>query len=60
MAGRRRGRRRARRAGPADTAELQDDAVDTAIRDQEEAGIDVVSDGEMRRAGSSPPSSTTT
>jgi 5-methyltetrahydropteroyltriglutamate--homocysteine methyltransferase len=37
--------------GPVDIAELQDDAVDTAIRDQEEAGIDVVSDGEMRRAG---------
>ena len=37
------------RAGPADTAELQDDAIDTAIRDQEEAGIDVVSDDKMRR-----------
>jgi 5-methyltetrahydropteroyltriglutamate--homocysteine methyltransferase len=37
--------------GPADLAELLDDAVDLAIRDQEEAGIDVVSDGEMRRAG---------
>jgi 5-methyltetrahydropteroyltriglutamate--homocysteine methyltransferase len=37
--------------GPADIRELQDDAVDTAIRDQQEAGIDVVSDGEMRRAG---------
>lgn len=37
--------------GPADIAELQDDAVDTAIRDQEEAGVDVVTDGEMRRAG---------
>jgi 5-methyltetrahydropteroyltriglutamate--homocysteine methyltransferase len=37
--------------GPVDIAELQDDAVDTALRDQEEAGIDVVSDGEMRRAG---------
>ena len=37
--------------GPADIAELQDDAVDIAIRDQEEAGIDVVTDGEMRRAG---------
>jgi 5-methyltetrahydropteroyltriglutamate--homocysteine methyltransferase len=37
--------------GPADITELQDDAVDTAIRDQEEAGIDGVSDGEMRRAG---------
>ncbi len=37
--------------GPADIAELQDDAVVTALRDQEDAGIDVVSDGEMRRAG---------
>jgi 5-methyltetrahydropteroyltriglutamate--homocysteine methyltransferase len=37
--------------GPTDIAELQDDAVDTAIRDQEEAGVDVVTDGEMRRAG---------
>ena len=30
---------------------MLDDAVDLAIRDQERAGIDVVSDGEMRRAG---------
>jgi 5-methyltetrahydropteroyltriglutamate--homocysteine methyltransferase len=37
--------------GPADVAEVLDDAVDMAIREQEEAGIDVVSDGEMRRAG---------
>ena len=37
--------------GPVDIREMQDDAVDTAIRDQEEAGIDVVADGEMRRAG---------
>ncbi len=37
--------------GPADLAELLDDGVDLAIRDQEQAGIDVVSDGEMRRAG---------
>lgn len=37
--------------GPEDVRETLDDAVDTAIRDQEEAGIDVVSDGEMRRAG---------
>jgi len=37
--------------GPADLAELLDDAVDLAIRDQEAAGIDVISDGEMRRAG---------
>ncbi|GIW19737.1 MAG: hypothetical protein KatS3mg065_0033 [Chloroflexota bacterium] len=37
--------------GPADLAELLDDAVAIAILDQERAGIDVVSDGEMRRAG---------
>ena len=37
--------------GPADLAEMLNDAVDLAIRDQEEAGIDVISDGEMRRAG---------
>jgi 5-methyltetrahydropteroyltriglutamate--homocysteine methyltransferase len=37
--------------GPADLVEMLDDAVDLAIRDQEEAGIDVISDGEMRRAG---------
>jgi 5-methyltetrahydropteroyltriglutamate--homocysteine methyltransferase len=37
--------------GPADVAELLDDGVDLAIRDQERAGIDVISDGEMRRAG---------
>jgi 5-methyltetrahydropteroyltriglutamate--homocysteine methyltransferase len=37
--------------GPADVSELLDDGVDLAIRDQERAGIDVVSDGEMRRAG---------
>jgi 5-methyltetrahydropteroyltriglutamate--homocysteine methyltransferase len=37
--------------GPADLAEMLDDAVDLAIRDQETAGIDVISDGEMRRAG---------
>lgn len=37
--------------GPADLTEMLDDAVDMAIRDQEEAGIDVVCDGEMRRAG---------
>jgi 5-methyltetrahydropteroyltriglutamate--homocysteine methyltransferase len=30
---------------------MLDDAVDTALRDQEEAGVDIVSDGEMRRAG---------
>lgn len=37
--------------GPADLGEMLDDAVDLALRDQEEAGIDIVSDGEMRRAG---------
>ncbi|MGH2534429.1 MAG: methionine synthase [Thermomicrobiales bacterium] len=37
--------------GPVDLQEMLDDAVDTALRDQEDAGIDIVSDGEMRRAG---------
>jgi 5-methyltetrahydropteroyltriglutamate--homocysteine methyltransferase len=37
--------------GPADLSEMLDDAVDLAIRDQERAGIEVVTDGEMRRAG---------
>ena len=37
--------------GPHDVDELLDDAVDLAIRDQERAGIDIVTDGEMRRAG---------
>lgn len=37
--------------GPKDIEETLDDAVDTALRDQEEAGIDVVTDGEMRRLG---------
>ena len=37
--------------GPADLEELLDDGVDLAIRDQERAGIDVITDGEMRRAG---------
>jgi 5-methyltetrahydropteroyltriglutamate--homocysteine methyltransferase len=37
--------------GPADVREVQDDAVDLALRDQEDAGIDVVSEGEMRRVG---------
>ena len=37
--------------GPVDLEEMHSDAVDVAIRDQESAGIDVVSDGEMRRAG---------
>jgi 5-methyltetrahydropteroyltriglutamate--homocysteine methyltransferase len=30
---------------------MEDDAVDLALRDQEDAGVDIVSDGEMRRAG---------
>jgi 5-methyltetrahydropteroyltriglutamate--homocysteine methyltransferase len=37
--------------GPVDLAEMLDDAVDLALWDQEDAGIDLVSDGEMRRAG---------
>jgi len=37
--------------GPVDLAEMLDDAVDLALRDQEDADIDLVSDGEMRRAG---------
>jgi 5-methyltetrahydropteroyltriglutamate--homocysteine methyltransferase len=37
--------------GPVDLQEMLDDAVDTALRDQEDAGVDVVTDGEMRRAG---------
>lgn len=37
--------------GPADIQETLNDAVDIALRDQEDAGIDVVSDGEMRRLG---------
>ena len=37
--------------GPADLEELLADGVDFAIRDQEDAGIDVITDGEMRRAG---------
>ena len=37
------------RLGPTDVQECYDDAVRIAIRDQIEAGIDVISDGEMRR-----------
>ncbi|HEX8917558.1 MAG TPA: methionine synthase [Chloroflexota bacterium] len=37
--------------GPADLQEMLDDAVDAALRDQEEAGVDIVTDGEMRRSG---------
>ena len=35
--------------GPGDLEEMFDDAADTAIRDMERAGIDVITDGEMRR-----------
>ncbi len=37
--------------GPADIQETLDDAVDMALRDQEDAGVDIVTDGEMRRLG---------
>ena len=37
--------------GYEDVQETLNDAVDTALRDQEEAGVDIVSDGEMRRFG---------
>ena len=37
--------------GPLDIKETLDDAVDMAIRDQEDAGVDILSDGEMRRFG---------
>jgi 5-methyltetrahydropteroyltriglutamate--homocysteine methyltransferase len=37
--------------GLEDMKETQDDAVDLAVRDQEEAGIDIITDGEMRRVG---------
>lgn len=37
--------------GPLDVQETLDDAIDMALRDQEDAGIDIVSDGEMRRFG---------
>lgn len=39
------------RYGPKDIKEALDDAVDVALRDQEDAGVDVVTDGEMRRLG---------
>jgi 5-methyltetrahydropteroyltriglutamate--homocysteine methyltransferase len=35
--------------GPADLDEMFDDAADTAIRDMERAGIDIITDGEVRR-----------
>lgn len=37
--------------GPKDIEETLNDAVDMALRDQEEAGVDIISDGEMRRLG---------
>lgn len=37
--------------GPRDVEEALNDAVDVALRDQEDAGVDVVTDGEMRRLG---------
>ena len=37
------------RLGPVDLQECYDDAVRIAMRDQVETGIDVISDGEMRR-----------
>ena len=35
--------------GPGDMEEMFDDAVHTAIRDMESAGIDIITDGEVRR-----------
>ncbi len=35
--------------GPADLEEMMDDAANTAIRDMEDAGIDILTDGEVRR-----------
>lgn len=37
--------------GDDDMNEAQNDAVDLAIRDQEDAGVDIITDGEMRRVG---------
>src|SRR3954470_19144646 len=37
------------RFGDADRAELIDDAVGTAVRDQVDAGLDVITDGEQTR-----------
>ena len=36
-------------AGPGDLDEMFDDAVDAVVADMEEAGIDVITDGEVRR-----------
>ncbi len=44
--------------GPADLAEMLDDAVDLALRDQEDAGIDLSATARCGEPGSSPPSST--
>jgi 5-methyltetrahydropteroyltriglutamate--homocysteine methyltransferase len=35
--------------GPGDLEETLDDAADTAIRDMERAGLDIITDGEVRR-----------
>jgi 5-methyltetrahydropteroyltriglutamate--homocysteine methyltransferase len=35
--------------GPADLDEMFDDAANAAIRDMEEAGVDIITDGEVRR-----------
>src|SRR5262249_33099835 len=35
--------------GPADLEEMFDDAANAAIRDMETAGIDIITDGEVRR-----------
>jgi 5-methyltetrahydropteroyltriglutamate--homocysteine methyltransferase len=35
--------------GPGDLEEMLDDAADTAIRDMERAGLDILTDGEVRR-----------
>lgn len=40
---------RAGEAGPADMEEAVQDAIKVAVWDQEEAGLDVLTDGEMRR-----------
>jgi 5-methyltetrahydropteroyltriglutamate--homocysteine methyltransferase len=37
--------------GPDDLREVQDDAVDLVVREQEQAGVDLITDGEMRRIG---------
>jgi 5-methyltetrahydropteroyltriglutamate--homocysteine methyltransferase len=42
----------AKRLGPTDLDEALETATDIAILDQERAGIDVITDGEMRRLGS--------